>query len=303
MAATAGHDSLIASIGNFDGVHFGHRTLLGLTVTRATELSLPSLAVTFQPYPIEILKKIDIKHLCGFEKKVELLAATGLNLLYVLPFTRELAALDARSFILKYLQPLGVKEMFVGFNFRMGNDCADSESLIAMDQEQGIHVHSIEAVLHHALPISSTRIRTALTDGDLPLANAMLGRPYSVRGEIIHGHCRGGPLLGMPTANIAPGNQLMPFSATYATETRFPNRPDNPDQHWPSLTNFGRNPTFGENSLSLETHLLDFCGDIYGQVIEINFLHILRQERKFSSPEELKEQLNEDVVQRRELLI
>ena len=262
----AGISSCVATIGNFDGVHIGHAELLRRAAARAKELGIPAAAVTFDPHPAELFSKDPPRFLCTPAQKAELLARSGMDAVLILPFTPELAAQTAAHFAADVLERrLGVRELFVGYDFRMGSDQVLISGSIA-----GCAVSRVGAVLHEGRPVSSTRIREALAGRLLEEANALLGRCFAVRGTVVRGAGRGGPLLGIPTANqsLAP-RQVTPAPAVYATSSRIPGGED----RWlPSVTSYCRNPTFDGADLTLETHILDFSGDLYGQELEVRFL-------------------------------
>lgn len=294
----------VVTIGNFDGVHLGHRALIGHTVQRARELGRMALAVTFDPHPARVLSPHAPLALTSTEQRLDLLRDLGVDVTLLVPFTRAFAALSAAEFCRDVLVGgLNADELFVGHDFRMGRDRAGEDELTACGRGLGFRVIRVGAVLFRDEPVSSTRIRNALAHGDLDLANALLGRPYSVRGPVVHGAGRGGPLLGFPTANVEVEGLMMPRPAVYATSARLLTGGSNADM--PSVTSFGRNPTFqatgGGAELTLETYLLDFSADIYGETLEISFLKTLRAERKFAGPEELVRQLRADVEERRKL--
>ncbi len=291
----AGISSCVATIGNFDGVHTGHAELLRRAAARAGELGVPCVALTFDPHPAELFSPDPPRALCTPTQKAELLARSGMDAVLILPFTPELAAQTAARFAEEVLgRGLRARELFVGYDFRMGSDRVLLSGSIA-----GCAVKQVEAVLHGGKPVSSTRIREALALRRLEEANAMLGRCFAVRGTVVRGAGRGGPLLGIPTANLdlAPRQVTTP-PAVYATSSRLIGG----DERWmPSVTSFCRNPTFNGTALSLETHILDFSGGLYGREMEVRFLKELRGERRFGSLEALRARLLADMDERRAL--
>lgn len=302
----------VVTIGNFDGVHLGHQALISRTVRRARQLGLLALAVTFDPHPAGVLTGRPPRALASTEQRLEIMDALGVDVALVLPFTRDLAAVPARDFCRKVLvEALDARVLFIGYDFSLGCDRAGPMQLTEIGQELGFDVMHIHAVMLNDAPISSTRIRNALAAGDLELANAMLGRPHAVRGMVVHGAGRGGPLLGVPTANMELGGVMLPQPAIYATTARVATGaaqsgapapcPAADRGAMPAVTSFGRNPTFAGGELTLETHILDFSADIYGEVLEVAFLKKLRQERKFAGPEALIAQLRADIEARRGL--
>lgn len=293
--------SCIATIGNFDGVHLGHQELLRRTVLRAKELGLPSVAITFEPHPSSVLSARPAKGLCTTTQRLEYLEALGVDAALVLPFTRKLASEPAADFCRRVLaDALNVQELFVGYDFRMGSDQAGVKRLREFGAGNFV-VTQVNAVLMEGKEVSSTRIREALEQGNLEQANRLLGRPFAVRGVVVHGQGRGGPLLGIPTANLdVPTSMAMPVPAVYATSARlWTGKKPGPWQM--SVTSFGRNPTFEGSFLTLETHLMDFSADIYGHELEVRFLAELRKERRFDGLEALIAQLHADMDKRRDL--
>lgn len=310
-----GSKPFIVTIGNFDGVHLGHQSLIRRTVRRARQMGLRSLAITFDPHPVGVLTDHPPRALGSTQQRLEWLESLGVDVTLLLPFTHEFAAVTAEDFCRKVLvEALGVQVLFIGYDFCLGQDQAGPERLTEIGRKLGFDVMHIHAVMLNDAPISSTRIRKALADGNLELANAMLGRPHAVRGVVVHGAGRGGPVLGIPTANVELTGVMLPKPAIYATSSRLVTgatpelaaacraaAAENEDMA--SVTSFGRNPTFAGSELTLETHILDFSADIYGEMLEVSFLKTMRAEKKFANPEELVAQLRMDIRARRELRI
>lgn len=292
--------SCTATVGNFDGVHLGHQALLRRTVENARMRNVPAVAVTFDPHPVSVLSSRAPKELCSTAQRLEYMEAMGVDAVLLLPFTKELAARGAEEFCRVVLErDLVVSELFIGYDFRMGRDQAGADLLKTYIP----HVTQVQAVLVDGAPVSSTRIRKALADGRLDEANALLGRPFSVQGEVVHGEGRGGPLLGIPTANLdVPHTQAMTAPAVYATSARLLDGEGAGEWHM-SVTSFCKNPTFDGSSLTLETHIMDFSGDIYGRELEVRFLAKLRQDRRFDGLDALIAQLHADMDARRALAL
>ena len=292
--------SCTATVGNFDGVHLGHQALLRRTVENARMRNVPAVAVTFDPHPVSVLSSRAPKELCSTAQRLEYMEAMGVDAVLLLPFTKELAARGAEEFCRVVLErDLAVSELFIGYDFRMGRDQAGADLLKTYIP----HVTQVQAVLVDGAPVSSTRIRKALADGRLDEANALLGRPFSVQGEVVHGEGRGGPLLGIPTANLdVPHTQAMTAPAVYATSARLLDGEGAREWHM-SVTSFCKNPTFDGSSLTLETHIMDFSGDIYGRELEVRFLAKLRQDRRFDGLDALIAQLHADMDARRALAL
>ena len=292
-----GARSSVVTIGNFDGVHAGHRELLRQTSERAKSLNLPAVAITFNPHPETLFSAKPPKSLSSAEQKIELLGQSGMQAVIMLPFTQEFAAMTAAEFCCSVLvESLHTAELFIGYDFHMGSDQASD-----LEKFGPYTLHKVPAVLYKGEPVSSTRIRAALSESLFSEANDMLGRPFSVRGIVVHGAGRGRPLLGIPTANLLPSdNQVMPPPAAYATSARLIDA-DGKKNWQKAVTSFSKNPTFNGTAMTIETHILDFDEDIYGHTLEVRFLSKLRSERRFESFQELKRQLHADIAQRREI--
>ncbi len=288
--------SCTATVGNFDGVHLGHQALLSRTVDNARARGVPAVAITFDPHPVSVLSSRAPKELCSTAQRLEYMERLGVDAVLLLPFTRELASESAEEFCRRVLEEgLAADELFVGYDFRMGKD----QSGAAMLEAYVPKVTQVDAVLLDGRPVSSTRIRKALAEGRLDEANALLGRPFSVQGEVVHGEGRGGPLLGVPTANLdVPDTQAMTAPAVYATSARLLDG-EGAGEWRMSVTSFCKNPTFDGSALTLETHIMDFSGDIYGRELEVRFLARLRQDRRFDGLEALIAQLHADMEERR----
>lgn len=292
----------VVTIGNFDGMHLGHQALIRHAAGLARARGVKALAVTFEPHPLAMLADNAPPALGSTRQRLDMLAFLGVDVTLVLPFTPELASVAAGDFFRSVLDVLPVEVLCVGHDFRMGRDQAGPGELSAIGRRLGFEVMGIQAVLYEGSPVSSTRIRRALADGHLDLANAMLGRPHAVRGLVVRGAGRGGPLLGVPTANLERTGVMMPRPAVYASTARVVNG----GEALPAVTCFSRNPTFqtggsGEDELILETHILDFSGDLYGCELEVAFVELLREARKFQCPAELAAQLHADIEARRAL--
>ena len=294
----AAWDSCAATVGNFDGVHLGHQALLRRTVECARAKGIPAVAVTFDPHPAAVLSPRAPKVLCSTSQRLEYMEEQGIDAVLMLPFDRKLAAESSEDFCHRVLmEGLQAEELFIGYDFRMGKDQSGAEKL----RTYFPHVTQVDAVMKDGAPVSSTRIRKALAEGRLEEANALLGRPFSVQGEVVHGEGRGGPLLGIPTANLDVSHaQAMTAPAVYATSARLLDGKEAGAWRM-AVTSFCKNPTFDGAALTLETHIMDFSGDIYGRGLEVRFLARLRMDRRFDGLEALKAQLHADMDERRRL--
>ena len=287
------------TIGNFDGVHWGHRVLFDKVKDWANRLQGQSVVMTFHPHPIEVLAPGNgPRFITRHQRKLELIAASGIDAAIVVPFSREFAAISARDFVQSILvERVGVKAVIVGHDYRFGrNREGDIEFLRRLGDELGFTVEMVSGIQMDGMVVSSTVIRRLIQDGDLEEANKLLGRLYEISGTVVPGRQRGGRLLGFPTANIRMNDQVPPKPGVYVVEVELDG------MTYGGAANLGYNPTFGGTDLSLEVHILDFSQDIYGTAITIKFIARLRDERRFSGPEALIEQIHQDVAAARELL-
>jgi riboflavin kinase/FMN adenylyltransferase len=290
----------VACIGAFDGLHLGHRALVGHAVSRARELNIPSVAVSFEPLPRELFAR-DAKppRLMLPRAKAEGLFALGCDRVGLLRFNARLAAMSAEDFVLQLLvQRLNVREVWVGPDFRFGKGRAGNLDLLqAMGRELGFSAHAIDPVLEGGERVSSTRIRAALASGDFNTTTRLLGRPYAIGGHVVHGK-QLGRTLGYPTANLRFGGKTPALRGIYATWVHgVGNMP------WPSVSSFGTRPTVDGTEPLLEAHLFDFDADLYGQRIDVEFVARLRDEEKFDGLPELVAQMHRDDRQARDILL
>jgi riboflavin kinase/FMN adenylyltransferase len=280
----------VVTIGNFDGVHLAHQTLLRRVVEVARTQGQSATAITFEPHPIKLLSPDHApKLLTPLPRKVDLIATTGIDLLVVLPFTRELARQSPIEFVRHVLvKPLRASSVHVGPNFRFGyRQSGDTEILEELGNQEGFRVEVVPMLMVRGDRVSSTRIRELLTEGHVHKANRLLGRPFSARGPIVAGMGVGRKHT-VPTLNLAPIEEQLPKVGVYVTRTYLAGvRHD-------SVTNVGFKPTFGDHRLTVETFLLDFSGQIDEIDMEIEFLYRLRDEMKFQNPAILKVQIQED---------
>jgi len=282
------HISALA-IGIFDGVHLGHQKIIKYLNQTAAKKKLPSAILTFHPHPNDILGKDVIKMLQTIEQRIQEIQKLGIDMIWIIPFTKEFASLSRDEFLQQILvKKSKAKEIIVGENFYFGkNREGDINYLRKAGRDYKFNVHSIAPVKKDGEIISSSRIRFDLEHDDLKHANLFLGRPYEITGTVIKGSSRG-KKLGFPTANILTENDIVP-QGVYITSSYLDH-----DQY-PSVTNIGVNPTFNQTGIQVETHLIDFKGDIYSRKINIRFLEKIRNEKKFDSYEELSLQIEKDI--------
>jgi riboflavin kinase/FMN adenylyltransferase len=279
------------TIGNFDGVHLGHRTLLEKTVSQAKTLGLSSVAVTFEPHPLRLFTGNSNPPLITLlDQKLELLGGMDLDYTLCLEFNHELAALSPENFVATYLvETLKTRKLIIGYDYAFGKGRAGNYELLSrLGRVYGFEVEQLDPVLVGGVIVSSTRIRDLIESGQVWEARPLLGRFYRVAGRVIHGMKRGGPMLGFPTANIHLTDELFPKTGVYAVWAEIQKR------ILPAVANIGFNPTFGNDVLSVEVHIMDFKGDLYDQDILVHFVQRLRSEKKFSGLDELKAQIARD---------
>jgi riboflavin kinase/FMN adenylyltransferase len=280
----------VVTIGNFDGVHLAHQTLLRRVVEVARSQGALATAITFEPHPIKILSPDHAPRvLTPLPRKVELIEATGIDRLLVLPFTRELARQSPLDFVRHVLlDPLHASSVHVGPTFRFGyRQSGDAEILQELGRQEGFRVEVLPMLHVRGERVTSTRIRESLVAGQVHKANRLLGRPYSLRGRIVAG-LGVGHRHTVPTLNLAPIEEQLPKVGVYVTQTRLSGVPHD------SVTNVGFKPTFGNHRLTVETFLLDSSGQVDETDMEIDFLYRLRDEMKFQNPAILKVQILED---------
>ncbi len=292
----------VGTIGNFDGLHRGQQAILERVVTRAGATGLEPAVVTFEPHPLTVLRpEAAPARIVGFDHKAELLAAAGIAVLAVVRFSTEFARTPAAGFVEEFLHHgLDMREIYVGSRFAFGRQREGDLALLReMGARLGFAAHGVPEVLHDGAPVSSTRIREAVYAGRVEEAAALLGRPFVLRGRVVHGQGRGKG-LGWPTVNLAPDVGLLPADGVYVSTARLGGEPG---PLLGAVTNVGRRPTFDDpDGRVVESHLLDFDRDLYGERVELSFLSRLREERAFQSLEQLVEQIGRDVARAREFL-
>lgn len=284
----------IAAVGNFDGVHLGHREILSAVVDEARSRGAQAVAVTFDPHPEQVLRPAHAPQLLTpMPARLRLLAGTGVDAVLVLPFDAALASLPARDFVSNILAgALGVRGVHEGRNFRFGRGAKGGvEELQAMGAEFGFSVTVHEAVRVRGLEVSSSAVRALIAAGDMRRARWMLGRPFAVVSTQARGRGIGTKLL-VPTVNLAPYNGLLPAIGVYVTRLFIAGR------GFEAVTNVGNRPTFGGASFAVESHILNFEPIEMDEStpVELEFLMRLRGEKTWPSPEALKEQIFKDVA-------
>jgi len=297
LAKFAPQRETLVAIGVFDGVHLGHRHLIGYLKRQALVREYMAGVVTFANHPQEVVcPQIPVSYLTSLEEKVSLLQQLDVQLIVPLTFNHELAELPARQFVQLLQKYVKMKGLIVGPDFALGrNREGDVFALRSMGKEMGFSIDVVAPKIIEGETASSTSIRKALAKGDIRKAGMLLGRPFSLKGPVVHGVERG-TSLGFPTANLqASLNQALPADGVYVTRAFLGNRA------YPSVTNIGRRPTFGQGERTIEVYLLDFSGDVYGEMLTIELLEHLRDEKRFSDPAELKAQIEKDVGRARQV--
>lgn len=286
------------TIGNFDGVHIGHQALLHTTRNLGQKKGLASIAMTFEPHPLRILAGKTPPFITLIEQKLDLLANQGLDYILCQEFTPELAGLSPEEFVKHFLvSKLKVKELVIGHDYVFGKGRAGNFSLLqVLGKKWDFQVHQVPAVIHSGAVVSSTRIRALIQQGNVVTARPLLGRYYQVKGQVIEGQKRGGPLLGIPTANLHLVDELFPQTGVYAVWAEYEGT------IYPAVANLGYNPTFGNKTLSVEVHILNFSKNIYGQDLRVHFVQRLRNEQKFPSIHDLLNQIKRDIQLGKEVL-
>lgn len=289
----------VVTIGNFDALHRGHQALIRRVVELARATDTTAGLITFEPHPVQVLRpEAGLRRLTTRRQKLALLAAEGIDTLFLIGFDRRFADVEASTFADELLGGrLAVHEVHVGERFRFGRGrTGDLALLQEVGERRGFRAFGVEELLADGEPISSTRIRAAVAAGEVELAMRLLGRPYALEGTVTEGAGRGRQ-LGWPTANLALANELPPASGVYVAEAIY----GDSDEH-PAAVNVGVRPTVDPHRTDpvVEAHLLDFAGDLYDRHLELRLLRRLRGEERFADLDALKTQIGRDVEAVRE---
>ncbi len=294
---SARHHGCVATIGNFDGVHLGHQAVLGQLAEKAEEFGLPTTVITFEPQPQEYFAPDNaVPRLTRLREKLLALRRFSVDRVLCLSFNRKLAQMSAEAFIEDILvNGLGIRYLVVGDDFRFGaGRRGDFAMLQAAGEMHGFQVANMHTFILDEARVSSTRIREALARGAMEQAEQLLGRPYRMCGRVAHGDKRG-RTIGFPTANIRLHRKASPISGVFAVELFGVD-----GEPWRGVANVGVRPTVEGLRPLLEVHLFGFNGDLYGRHVYVDFLHKLREERRFDSFEALKQQILIDAQQARD---
>lgn len=283
----------VLTLGVFDGLHLGHQLIMKTIVERARATGAVPTVITFDPHPRALLHPESAPPLLQtFDQKIEALGVLGIEQTIVIRFDQNFAQIRAEDFLRTVIADrLHAKEVYLGCGFAFGHGREGNiELLRTVSQSLGFFADEVPELRLRGRRVSSSRIRELLQQGRVNIARRMLGRPYGVEGRVVRGAERGAK-LGFPTANLHPQNRVIPRNGVYVTATLI-------DGQWRrSVTNIGTRPTFGSaNESSVETFVMKWSGDLYGDVVRVRFLHRLREEKRFSSVDELKSQIDRDVA-------
>ena len=288
----------VVTIGNFDGVHLGHREIFRRVRELARAKEGVSVVVTFVPHPLEVVSpSTGVRLITTPKEKESLIEASGIDYLLEIPFDLAFAAIPAEQFVAKVLvDAIGIETLVIGYDYAFGRGRAGDVTLLRQLGEQFFFsVQLLEPVSNGATVYSSTAVRNMVSQGDVQGVVSVLGRHYSVTGTVVHGHQRG-RALGFPTANLATEKELLPAAGVYAVKARIGS------VLYDGACNIGTNPTFGNEKLSLEVFLFDFDGELYGREVTLFFMDRLRGELRFPDAEALKEAIAADVARCRSIL-
>ena len=288
---------VVVAIGVFDGVHRGHQAIFSELSAMASETASEPVAMFFEPHPRAVLQPETAPlRIISREDRIVEIRRLGVRLFACLPFTKALAAQSPQEFFAHELAETGLDicGYCVGENWRFG--CRNSGDAATLQRLSGVEVRIVPSLLHVGTPVSSTRIRKALADGDMALVEAMLGRPYCLHGTIRHGQGKGGAELSYPTANLSGGGVQLPKFGVYAARGTCGGVVHD------GIVYVGDAPTLRGGSVLVEFHAFDFSGDLYGQQLSVEFVEFLRPSVKFADSEALKKQIEEDVVRARRVL-
>ena len=282
---------LAATIGNFDGVHLGHQALIARARSEARSRGLSAAVVTFDPHPLRVLAPERApKMILTRRQRIEILASLGIDRIVFIPFSREIAGIPAEEFVRRFLvDRLRAAVLVVGQDFRFGKDRAGDVSMLRrLGAVCGFEVFDVAAVELGGTRVSASQVREAILSGRMRRAAELMGRSFVLVGEVVHGEGRG-RTIGIPTANLAPENEIVPGSGVYITQTLV-------ELEWhPSLTNIGSRPTFEGAGFAIETWLPEFEGNLYNQRLRVRFIEKIRDEKRFESSVALRAQIAEDL--------
>ncbi|MBQ6820478.1 MAG: bifunctional riboflavin kinase/FAD synthetase [Clostridium sp.] len=284
------NDNYVA-LGSFDGLHYGHRSLIRKTVKVAKEKKGRSMVFTYKNHPKTIINPLNVpKLIIDLETKLEYLQEEEIDIVVLRTFTKEFMLMEAEDFIKMLCEDYNVKGIIVGFNFRFGHkNIGDVELLKKLKKKYGYELYIIEPYTYKNESISSTRIRNCILEGNVSEALNMLSKPYSINGKVVHGR-KIGRTIGIPTANLGfDEKMIIPCKGVYYTNVKYNNK------IYRGITSIGNNPTVNGQQLTIETFILDFNKNIYDEEIKVYFIERIRGEKKFDSIEDLVSQIKKDI--------
>ena len=288
----------VLALGNFDGLHIGHQTILKRVVERAEMMKGTSIAFTFDPHPVKVLfPDRPLEFLSSQEEKLDLIEKCGIDLIYCVEFTKEFSNQSPRDFVKIFLvDGLKIKEVFVGPNYGFGKGRSGNvDSLRQLGEEFAFSVNVVTPITLNSRIVSSSLIRKSLLDGNVDQVIPFLGRPYRLEGEVVEGEMRGRK-LGYPTANLLPADKLIPKDGVYAVTVRAG------DTFFPGIVYIGTQPTFQNTKRQIEVHLFDYSNKLYGENIKVYFYGKVREELKFPDKESLVRQIEKDIITAKNIL-
>ena len=286
----------VLTIGNYDGIHIGHQKIIENVARKAGEISGTAMLMTFNPHPLSVLKPDTYTRLITpLHLKKKLIEASGIEVMLLVPFDAQFQGLTPEMFIKDILvDRLAVKEIVVGYDFKFGKNGAGNVTMLKKSADTyGFRFETIEAITLDGERVGSNAIRKLIMDGNVEKAARFLGRPHMIGGTVVKGENRG-KWMGFPTINLDTFFELVPKNGVYMTEVELRGK------RKPAVTNIGFNPTFGGKKFLMETHILDFSGNLYGKEVVIYFHKRIRNEMKFSGIDELKERIAKDITLARE---
>ncbi len=287
----------VVTMGTFDGVHRGHQAVLAEVTRRARAGRLASVLVTFEPHPLAVVNPAAAPKLLTLPAEKEaLVQAQGIDRFVLMPFTPAVAELDAEAFVGRLCDEYGMHELVMGYDHGFGRGRAgDVELVERLARQRDFRMAVVHAVRENGQPISSTLIRSGVAHGDLDSAARWLGRPYAIRGKVVRGAGRG-RTIGIPTINLEPPDprKLLPPDGVYAVRVKLQGRGKGEGAMFGGMMNQGPRPTFGDQARTLEVHLFDFDGELYGETVDVDWVRRLRDVQAFPSRDALVAQLERD---------
>ncbi len=281
----------VLTIGNYDGVHIGHRTIIEITKGKALEIGGTPMLMTFYPHPLHVLRPDkELPWITPVEEKKRLIEEAGIEALFIIPFTEEFSHVTPEAYVRDILiGKLGIKGLVVGYDFKFGKGGrGDIEGMKKYSEAYGFFLEVVSPVTIGGEKVGSNKIRKLLQNGEIEKANQLLGRAYMISGSVVHGEGRG-RAFGYPTINLETDYDLIPPNGVYVTEVALGER------RFCGATNIGYNPTFGGQQRTIETFILDYDGDLYGSTVRLFFHARLRDEVRFESVDKLRDQIEKDV--------